>query len=97
MSMNFGKELVQSAREALATAAGEVAPAGAFVPAGIDVATIRKKQNLSQESFAKRYGLPLDMVRDWEQNRRSPDRTGVILLALIDQKPDMVADVLARR
>ena len=92
--MNFGKELVQSAHEALAIASGEAAPAGAFAPAGIDVAAIRKKQNLSQEGFAKRYGLPLDMVRDWEQNRRSPDRAGVILLALIDRKPDMVVDAL---
>ena len=93
--MSFGKELMQSAHEALDIAAGKAAPAGMFVPQGVDVATIRKRQKLSLAAFAKRYGLPLDTVRDWERNRLPPDPAAAALLRLIDQKPDLVAAVLA--
>ena len=93
--MSFGKELIQSAEEALAIARGTAEPAGAFVPDFIDVAAIRKKQRLSQVAFAARYGLPVSILRDWEQDRRSPDRAATVLLALIDRNPTMVADTLA--
>ena len=62
--MSFGKELVDSAREALAIAGREVEPAGAFVPETVDVAAIRKKLKLSQSAFANQYGLPVGTVRD---------------------------------
>lgn len=93
--MSLGKELIQSAHEALAIAKGETEPAGVFVPESVDVAAIRKRLNLSQAEFARRYGLPLGTLRDWEQDRRSPDRAAVVLLSLIDRNPNMVADTLA--
>ncbi len=93
--MSFGKELIQSAEEALAIAKGEAEPAGVFVPESVDVSAIRKKQSLSQAAFAERYGLPLGTLRDWEQGRRSPDRAALVLLALIERNPTMVADTLA--
>ncbi len=93
--MSFGKELIQSAEEALAIAKGEIEPAGVFIPETVDVAAIRKKQRLSQAAFAERYGLPVATLRDWEQERRSPDRAAMVLLALIQRNPKMVADTLA--
>lgn len=45
--MTFGKELMQSAKEALAIAEGHAKPAAVFVPEIIDVAAIRKSQKLS--------------------------------------------------
>ena len=65
--MSFGKELIQSAEEALAIAKGEAESAGVFVPETVDVSAIRKKQGLSQIAFAERYGLPLGTLHDWEQ------------------------------
>lgn len=91
----FGEELIQSANEALAIAKGETEPAGVYVPESVDVAAIRKKQKLSQEAFADRYGLSLGTVRDWEQQRRSPDRAALILLSVIDREPDAVTRALA--
>ncbi len=93
--MGFGEELIQSAQEALAIAKGEMEPAGAFIPETVDVAAIRRKQKLSQAEFAERYGLPVATLRDWEQERRSPDRAAMVLLALIERNPEMVADTLA--
>lgn len=89
--MTFGKELIQSAEEALAIAEGRVEPAAVFVPETVDVAAIRKRQKLSQAAFAKRYGLSAGTIRDWEQNRRQPDRAAMLLLKVIEQAPDMVA------
>lgn len=93
--MSFAKELVQSAKEALTIARGEAEPAGAFIPESVDVAAIRKKQGLSQAAFAKRYGLPLGTLRNWERGRRSPDRAAMVLLVLIEWNPTLVADTLA--
>ncbi len=89
--MTFGKELIQSANEALAIAEGSAEPAAVFVPESIDVAAIRKRLKLSQAEFAKRYGLSAGTIKDWEQNRRQPDRAATLLLKVIEQAPDMVA------
>jgi len=52
--MTFAKELIQSANEALEIAEGRAEPAAVFLPETIDVAAIRKSQNLSQTKSAKR-------------------------------------------
>ena len=91
----FERELIQSAHEALAIAKGEMEPASIYVPPEIDVAAIRKRLGLSQAKFAKRFGLSAATVRDWEQRRRSPDRTARTLLRVIDKNPEAVEQALA--
>jgi putative transcriptional regulator len=93
--MSFGSELIKSANEALAIAKGEVEPAGIYVPEIVDVAAIRKRQKLTQEAFAARYGLPLGTVRDWEQKRRLPDRAATVLLTVIDKDPLAVSKAIS--
>jgi putative transcriptional regulator len=90
----LGKELLQSAREALEIAKGAAEPAFAVVPREVDVAAIRKRKNMSQERFARTFGLAAAAVRDWEQNRRTPDRTARVLLAVIDRHPEAVLEAL---
>ena len=41
----------------------------------IGLAAIRRKSGLSQPAFARRIGVPLATLRNWEQGRR-PARTG---------------------
>jgi putative transcriptional regulator len=93
--MSFGKDLLQSAEEALAIAEGQVDAPLAIMPERVDVAAIRKRQKLSQAAFAARYGLSKGTVRDWEQDRRSPDRAAIVLLRVIDREPEAVARALA--
>lgn len=93
----FGQELIQSAKEALAIAKGELEPARVIEFEEIDVAAIRKRQHLSQADFAGRYGLAVATVRDWEQKRRIPDRIAANLLRVIDHAPDVVKEALSRR
>jgi putative transcriptional regulator len=90
----FGDELIQSAKEALVIARGEEKPAFVYVPEKVDVAAIRKRKRMSQERFAKTYGLAASAVRDWEQKRRAPDRTARVLLTVIDKKPEAVEESL---
>ncbi len=52
--MNFGKELIQSAEEALAIAEGRAKPAAVLIPETIDVAAIRQREELSQAASTKR-------------------------------------------
>ncbi|APE44257.1 Antitoxin igA-2 [Roseovarius sp. THAF27] len=92
--MSFGKELIQSANEALEIARGNAEPAAVYVPETVDVAAIRRQQGLTRSAFAERYGLAESTIRDWEQNRRSPDRAAVLLLKVIERHPDIVAQAV---
>jgi putative transcriptional regulator len=87
--------LIESAQEALAIAKGEAAPARVYASPTIDVAAIRKQLGLSQQKFAKRFGLSLAMVRDWEQERRNPDQAARTLLTVIAREPEAVARAVA--
>ena len=52
--MSFGRELIQSAKEAVAIAKGELEPAGVFVPEAMDVATtFRTSTKLNLRSTGK--------------------------------------------
>ena len=63
----LGKDLIESANEALAIARGEASPARAFIPDRVDVAGIRRRLGLSQDKFARRFSLSAATIRDWEQ------------------------------
>lgn len=92
----FGQELIQSAKEALAIARGEMEPARVYEFEDIDVAAIRKRLKLSQGKFADRFGLSVATVRDWEQKRRRPDRIATSLLKVIDHSPETVERALKK-
>jgi putative transcriptional regulator len=59
-----GKRLIQAAKEAAAIARGELAPARVFVPADIDVKSIRRKLKLQQDGFASQFGFTINQIRD---------------------------------
>lgn len=59
-----------------------------------DVRTLRRKLNLTQEQFARRFQLSLGAVRDWEQGRNQPDHAARTLLRVIEFNPDVVEKAL---
>jgi putative transcriptional regulator len=91
----FGRELLESANEAIAIAEGRSKPARRIDVESVDVSAIRRRMNLSQVKFAQRFGLSVATVRDWEQGRRNPDGTARILLAVIDKRPEAVIAALS--
>jgi putative transcriptional regulator len=91
-----GSRILSSVRAARAYARGD--PDGGFVlhvPDSVDVRGIRSDLGLSQEAFAKRFGFSLAAVRDWEQQRRTPEQAARVLLLVIAQNPGAVDRALA--
>jgi putative transcriptional regulator len=93
----LGKRLASAAREVAAHLRGEITLPSyeVAVPDMVDVAALRARLNLSQAAFARTFGLDLSAVQAWEQQRRRPDRTARILLAVIAREPDAVLRALA--
>jgi DNA-binding transcriptional regulator YiaG len=60
----------------------------------IDVRVLRERLGLSQESFARRFLLPLRTLQDWEQHRREPSEAARVLLYAIERDPGAIARVL---
>ena len=61
----------------------------------VDVRMIREKFDLTQEQFARRFGLRLEMVQGWEDQTLTPDSAAVTLLRVIWAEPETVQRVVA--
>jgi putative transcriptional regulator len=59
----------------------------------IDISNLRQQLGLSQNMFARRFGFSVRSVQNWEQKRRLPDRSALILLNLIERDPVTVARI----
>ena len=60
----------------------------------VNVKLIRDKFGLSQEQFARRFGLRLEMVRGWEDHTLVPDAVAITLLRVIWAAPETVQRVV---
>ena len=63
--------------------------------ASVDVKAIRKRRKMSQEAFAAKYGFTRGRIRDWEQNRSTPDMPSRLLLKIIENEPEAVERAVA--
>ena len=92
-----GQRLLKSVRRARSYARGETeAGFAVHVPTSVDVKAVRTKLHLTQKQFAARFGFAYDALRDWESNRRQPERAARILLTVIDYEPEIVEKALGR-
>jgi putative transcriptional regulator len=57
---------------------------------------VRRKVGLSQVAFARRIGVPVETVRNWEQGKRAPQGPARALLRIIDRAPETVLQALDR-
>jgi putative transcriptional regulator len=93
----LGTRLIKAAKEARAIVRGELKNGFVVhVPDEVDVKALRRKLKCSQSEFSRRFGLAIDAVQDWEQHRRTPDRTARIYLTVIAREPRAVRRALAR-
>ena len=60
----------------------------------VDVAAIRARTGLSQRAFARSIGVAKGTLLNWEHGRRHPTGPAQVLLAMIDKKPSLVAELL---
>lgn len=54
----------------------------------VDVRELRSRLRMSRETFASRFGLNVETVRQWETKRRQPEGPARTLLRIIDREPD---------
>ena len=93
----LGTRLIKAAKEARAFARGEITDGFVVhVPDDVDVKRLRKKLKYSQSEFSRRFGFAIDAVQDWEQHRRTPDRTARVYLTVIAREPEAVKRALRR-
>jgi putative transcriptional regulator len=83
-------------QDALAYAKGDNTRgrATAFEAHHLDVGKVRGKVGLSQEEFARAFGVSLGTLRNWEQKRVRPDGPARVLLTVIDRDPVSVLKAL---
>ena len=62
---------------------------------GIDVEHVRSKTGLDQTAFARRFGVPLDELIEWEIRGRVPNRTVWMYLKVIEREPELVGRAVA--
>ena len=89
-----GKRLINSARQALAIAKGDAAPARIHAPADVDVRALRKQLGMTQHEFSARYGISIDTLRKWERGDRRPEGPARVLLMVIKHAPEAVERAL---
>jgi putative transcriptional regulator len=58
------------------------------------VKTLRRALGMSQGEFARRFGLSLATLRDWEQGRTQPDQAASTYLEVIARNPQMIMQTL---
>ena len=57
---------------------------------------VRRKVGLSQVALARRIGVPVDTVRNWEQGERAPQGPARALLHMIDRAAETALRALDR-
>lgn len=91
-----GASIMQGLGEALAFAQGGANGATVHkvrVP-DVDVKKIRDRTGLSQAEFSRTIGVAKGTLLNWEQGRRRPTGPAMVLLAMLEKKPSLVADML---
>jgi putative transcriptional regulator len=53
----------------------------------VDVRALRERLGTSQEQFAARYRISLDVLQNWEQRRNEPDPIARNMLEMIERDP----------
>jgi putative transcriptional regulator len=64
------------------------------VPDAVDVKAIRVRLKMSQNVFADFFGFERSAVKNWEQGRRTPEKTARVLLTVIAHDPKVVREAL---
>jgi putative transcriptional regulator len=56
---------------------------------------LRQRLGMTQMQFAAAFHLPITALRDWEQNRGTPDAPARTLLLAIERGPEVMRRLLA--
>jgi putative transcriptional regulator len=99
-STSVGRSVIKSLQEIRAWQRGEGEVSVTEFPDPIAperIKAIRKKAARSVQVFSRRFGLPANTVRQWEQGARRPDAASSLLLEVIDADPKVVESAAKKR
>lgn len=85
---DIGAELLESVRQMKAGRAGKIHKVVIY-----PVVSARMKSGLSQSEFAKLLGVSVRTLQDWEQGRREPSGAAKTLIAIAEQRPEILREV----
>jgi len=92
---DLGKSLEKAMREVLEHVQGKMTLESREVEVSRpEVREIREQYALSQQDFARLFGISVRTLQQWEQGRRFPQGPAKILLSVISKNPQAVWDVL---
>lgn len=94
----FGSDLEQAMKEALAHASGTPVEGTVIHSVDVDIIdpkAVRKHLNLTQEQMARFLGTSLSGYRKWEQGQRQPSGAARTLLRVMEKEPEAVLRALA--
>lgn len=86
---DIGREILEGIEDIKAWQRGEATlrTREVTLPTAADVATIRERLALSQETFSAFLGVSVGTVRNWEQGRREPQGPAKALLLVARHEP----------
>lgn len=88
----LGQHLLVSVKEAL-----KCKEMGTVVRPKINVSAVRKALGMTQKQFAKNYHINLETLKNWEQEKRTPDTTTLAYLTCIAGHPKEILGFLNQR
>jgi putative transcriptional regulator len=96
MSKKAFDSIMAGLQDALAYTKGDKARGRAITldARDLDVGKVRGKVGLSQDEFARAFGVSIGTLRNWEQKRVRPDGPARVLLTVIDRDPVSVLKAL---
>ena len=63
---------------------------------GSDIAALRRFVGLTQVQFAKAMGISVHTLRNWEQDRRTPEGPAIALLRIAARHPRIIRENVDR-
>ncbi len=87
VELRDGREFPRAPAVSVAASAG---PAPVWT-----VRDLRQRTSLTQTEFARRLGVPVETIRNWEQGKRMPRGPARALLAVIAHAPETVFAALS--
>ena len=89
MNEKMFDELIESVKKGGKIFRGEEEPSRKFVLSISEIQSIRNKHQLSQEKFAVLLGISPSTLRNWEQGRRNPNGSALVLLKIAKKHPEI--------
>lgn len=94
MKPELFNELLESVREAGAVMRGERKAHRETRLALPDVKAIRHELGLSEDQFARLFGVRAATIRNWQQGKRKPAGAAFVLLRIAEKHPQALLDAV---